>query len=44
MSIKIDEETQKAVHPESIRTLTLPNIIGALVATFAFVVTWKILL
>lgn len=44
MSIKIDEETQKAIDPENIRTLTLPNIIGALVATFAFVVTWKILL
>lgn len=44
MSIKIDEETQKAIDPERIRTLTLPNIIGALVATFAFVVTWKILL
>lgn len=44
MSIKIDPETQKAVDPESIKTLTLSNVIGALVATLAFVITWKILL
>lgn len=44
MSIKIDPETQTAVDPESITTLSAQNVIGVIIAIIAFVITWKILL
>lgn len=44
MSINTEPEAPKDIETVSIRALTLPNIIGLLVATFAFIVTWKILL
>lgn len=44
MSIKINPETDKAIDPESIRTLNAQNVIGALIAIIAFVITWKIML
>ena len=44
MSIKIDPDTQTAVDPENIKTLTVQNVMGALIAVVAFVITWKVIL